>query len=172
MRAKVELEDDTVERHAPFRLEDFLPYRLSVLTNRISKAFARSYSERFGVSIPEWRVMAVVGGHAPLSSNRVCELTEMDKATVSRAIGRLTSKGLVKRKTNPLDQRLIMLALTRKGQKVYDSIVPLALELEADLKVGLTREEQRVLSKVIDKLNTRVETTPGSETRAVDLEFE
>ncbi|MDH3476666.1 MAG: MarR family transcriptional regulator, partial [Rhodospirillales bacterium] len=39
-----------------FDLETFLPYRLSVVTNRVSRAFARRYSAEFGLSVPEWRV--------------------------------------------------------------------------------------------------------------------
>jgi DNA-binding MarR family transcriptional regulator len=78
-------------------LAAFLPYRLSVLTNRVSSAIARTYSERFDLSIPEWRVMAVLGGVDGLSARDVAERTAMDKVQVSRAIARLADKKRVQR---------------------------------------------------------------------------
>src|SRR5262245_14333191 len=100
---------------AKFHLADFLPYRLSVTTNRISRAFAKHYQDEFGLSIPEWRVLAVLGNYAPISSNEVCDRTAMDKAKVSRAVNQLIASGLVQRETHADDQRLLELSLTRKG---------------------------------------------------------
>ncbi len=135
-----------------FDLERFLPYRLSVVTNRISRAFAGRYAAEFGLSIPEWRVIAVVGGFAPLSSNEICRLTEMDKAKVSRAVTRLAAAGLLKRETNRADQRLIKLSFTRKGRSVYEGIVPLALALERELTEALEPGERELLERALMKL--------------------
>lgn len=135
-----------------FDLERFLPYRLSVVTNRISRAFARRYSEEFGLSIPEWRVVAVVGSFQPLSSNEVCRLTEMDKAKVSRAVTRLVAAGLLKRGADKADQRRIRLAFTRKGRQVYLAIVPRARALEAELTAVLEPGEREILERVLTKL--------------------
>ena len=140
-----------------FDLERFLPYRLSVVTNRISRAFAGRYSAEFGLSIPEWRVIAVVGGFAPLSSNEICRLTEMDKAKVSRAVTRLAAAGLLSRKPDPTDQRLIQLAFTKKGRKVYDAIVPRARALERELTEALAPGERTVLERVLVKLHARLD---------------
>lgn len=109
-----------------FRLERFLPYRLSVLANRLSRAFARRYQDEFGISIAEWRVVAVLGAFAPLSSNEIGERTEMDKAKVSRAVAALLKAGMIAREAHPTDQRLIQLALSRQGRKIYEAIVPRA----------------------------------------------
>ena len=135
-----------------FHLARFLPYRLSVVTNRISRAFARRYSAEFGISIPEWRVVAVVGSFAPLSSNEICRLTEMDKAKVSRAVTRLVAAGLLKRGSDAADQRLIRLAFTRKGRQVYEAIVPRALALEAELTAALEPGERETLERALAKL--------------------
>ena len=86
-----------VKRSAGFDLESFLPYRLSVTTNRVSRAFAALYEQEFGISIPEWRAIAVLGAFAPLSSNEICERTAMDKAKVSRAVATLLKRGLIER---------------------------------------------------------------------------
>src|SRR5882672_11384648 len=103
-------------------LERFLPYRLSVLTNRISTAIARVYVRRFGLTVPEWRVMAVLGRSGAMSANAVCERTAMDKVRVSRAVARLTGTGRVIRRIDTDDRRRSVLALTASGRAVYDEI--------------------------------------------------
>ena len=136
---------------ATFVLDDFLPYRLSVAANRVSRALAERYAAH-GLSIPEWRVMAVVGGFAPLSSNEVCRRTEMDKAKVSRAVTRLVAAGLLARRPDETDRRLITLSFTAKGRRTYEAIVPLALALERELTAALEPGERRTLERILDKL--------------------
>ena len=84
---------------SPLVLEEFLPYRLSVLSNRLSAAIAESYSRRFGLSIPEWRVIAVLARAPGISAAEVAERTAMDKVAVSRAVRRLLHKGRIRRET-------------------------------------------------------------------------
>src|SRR5438445_8846163 len=114
-------------------LERFLPYRLSVLSNRISTAIARVYVRRFALTVPEWRVMAVLGRFGPMSANAVCERTAMDKVRVSRAVARLIATGRLARRIDAADRRRSVLALTRAGQDIYAEIAPLALAVEARL---------------------------------------
>lgn len=145
--------------HAPeFRLELFLPYRLSVLANRLSRAFARRYQDEFGLSIPEWRVIAVLGAFAPLSSNEIGDKTEMDKAKVSRAVAALLKSGRIERAAHPTDQRLIQLTLSRQGRKIYEAIVPRALELEAALTGSMSRKELAQIHDLLDRLADRIDT--------------
>jgi DNA-binding MarR family transcriptional regulator len=115
-----------VKRSGSFDLESFLPYRLSVTTNRVSRAFAAQYEQEFGISIPEWRAIAVLGAFAPLSSNEICERTAMDKAKVSRAVATLLKRGLIEREAHETDQRLIQLTLSKAGRKIYEAIIPRA----------------------------------------------
>ncbi|MEX2647829.1 MAG: MarR family winged helix-turn-helix transcriptional regulator [Alphaproteobacteria bacterium] len=141
------------ERAKAFYLGDFLPYRLSVVTNRISRAFAGRYASAFGLSIPEWRVMAVLGSFAPLTANQVAELTAMDKTKVSRAVARLARAGHLKRAANPGDRRSSRLALTAKGRGTHGRIVPLARMLEAELVAALAPGERARLDAALDKLD-------------------
>lgn len=143
---------ETAEAHT-LELERFLPYRLSVLTNRVSSAIARQYSERFDLSIPEWRVMAVLGGAAGLSAGEVAARTAMDKVQVSRAIARLVEQKRIQRVADGEDARVTRLSLTAKGRAVYDEIVPLALSLEDVLLQALSPAERAMLDKVMAKLN-------------------
>ncbi len=140
---------------AAFDLETFLPYRLSVLANRLSRAFARRYQEEFGISIAEWRAIAVLGSFAPLSSNEIGDKTEMDKAKVSRAVAALLKAGLIERTPHPTDQRLIQLTLSRRGRAIYEAIVPRARALEAELIAGMSRVEVRQLDALLDRLGER-----------------
>ena len=133
-------------------LKEFLPYRLSIVTNRISASFARLYSEKFNLSIPEWRVMAVLGQQPGLSADEVCGETEMDKVPVSRAVSKLLSKGLLMRNFSGQDRRRSILHLSEAGYGMYAQIVPLALTYEAELKAALTAEEQSQLEVLLDKL--------------------
>ena len=135
-----------------FNLKEFLPYRLSIVTNRISASFARLYSEQFNLSIPEWRVMAVLGQQPGLSADGVCAETEMDKVPVSRAVTKLLDKGLLNRAFSGADRRRSILSLSAAGRSMYAQIVPLALAYEAELKALLTDEEQSQLNVLLEKL--------------------
>jgi len=133
-------------------LERFLPYRLSVLTNRISTAIARVYVRRFALTVPEWRVMAVLGRFGPMSANAVCERTAMDKVRVSRAVARLTAAGRLERRTDVADRRRALLELTARGRAVYDEIGPLALAVEARLLAQLSAADRADLDRLLPKL--------------------
>jgi DNA-binding MarR family transcriptional regulator len=133
-------------------LDGFVPYRLSVLSNRVSSAIARQYSERFGLSIPQWRVMAVLGGTAGLSAREVAARTAMDKVQVSRAVASLMRAKRVARGGDVLDGRITRLSLTRQGRAIYDEIVPLALHLEELLLSALSPEERRSFDRLMMKL--------------------
>jgi DNA-binding MarR family transcriptional regulator len=136
-------------------LEDFLPYRLSVLSNLVSGALAEAYSRRYRLSVPEWRVMAVLGRFPGLSAAEVAERTAMDKVAVSRAVGRLLESGRVRRETADDDRRRSVLELTAEGQRLYRRITPVILEYEAALLAGLDARERRLLGGLLDRLHER-----------------
>jgi DNA-binding MarR family transcriptional regulator len=146
-----------VKRSSAFDLETFLPYRLSVTTNRVSRAFAAQYEQEFGISIPEWRAIAVLGAFAPLSSNAICERTAMDKAKVSRAVAALLKRGLVEREPHQTDQRLIQLTLSKAGRKIYEAIIPRARAIEAEVTRGLSKNDIAQLHKVLDRVGARLD---------------
>ena len=134
-------------------LDRFVPYRLSVLTNRVSNAIARTYSERFGLSVPEWRVMAVLGQNSGLSAGEVARRTEMDKVQVSRAVTKLVQSRRVHKQSDSADGRVTRLALTARGRAIYDQIVPHALELEERFLTVLAPHDRVVFNDLIAKLS-------------------
>jgi DNA-binding MarR family transcriptional regulator len=141
--------------NAAFALERFVPYRLSVLTNLMSRAIGRIYIQRFGLTIPEWRVMAVLGRFAPLSANEVCERTEMDKVRVSRAVARMRKAKLIEHAVDGADRRRSALRLSAAGRRIHAAIVPLALAKEAELLAGLPEADRQALDRLITRLTDR-----------------
>jgi DNA-binding MarR family transcriptional regulator len=133
-------------------LETFLPYRLSVLSNRVSSRIARSYETRFGLTIPEWRVMAVLGRFPGLTAAEVTERTAMDKVQVSRAVARLMASGRIEQKTVDGDRRARHLFLSAAGRLDHGEIVPLAREMERQLAATLTPAERAQLDGILGKL--------------------
>jgi DNA-binding MarR family transcriptional regulator len=133
-------------------LDAFLPYRLSVLSNRVSRAIARRYAEAFDLSIPEWRVIAVLGQRAGLTATEIAEATEMDKVAVSRAVAKLVSKRRVAARDDPKDARRQILSLSAQGVSVHARIAPMALDSEARLLAALSPKERAQLDALIDRL--------------------
>ena len=133
-------------------LEHFLPYRLSVLSNRISQAIADLYAERFGIGVTEWRLIAVLGRYPGLSATGVAERTAMDKVAVSRALARLLERGLAERELHGDDRRRSVLGLSRAGKRIYAEVAPLALRLEATLLAQLDPGERAQLDALLSKL--------------------
>ena len=133
-------------------LEDFLPYRLSVLSHTVSTTIAGVYEKRFGVSIPEWRVIAILGRFPGLSAVDVAERTLMDKVAVSRAVTKLVKNGRIDRQFADADRRRSILNLSEEGRKVHDEIAPLALQFEHDLLDGIIDDDVTTLNAVIDGL--------------------
>ncbi len=143
----------STENGAAFVLEEFLPYELSVAANRISRLFSRRYSEAFGLTIAQWRVLAVIGPEGARSPGAVAEASEMDKVKVSRAAGSLAAMGLISQTPDPADGRARVLRLTARGREVHAGIVPLARALEAQLATGLTDAEWAALRPALRALN-------------------
>jgi DNA-binding MarR family transcriptional regulator len=139
--------------HPVLDLEHFLPYRLSVLTNRISADIAAFYQQRFGLSVTEWRAMAILGRYPGVSGMDVTERTAMDKVAVSRAVNALIDRGLVNRVFDSNDRRRSILSLSDSGQAVYDEVAPLALKLESSLLGSLDADERATLWRLLDKLD-------------------
>jgi len=133
-------------------LENFLPYRLSILSNTVSSTIASAYNKRFGLSIPEWRVIAVLGRFPGLSAVEVAERTLMDKVAVSRAVTKLIKTGRVDRQFADADRRRSILHLSEQGREVHDEIAPLALKFEEDLLQGLSDEEIQTLNLIMERL--------------------
>jgi DNA-binding MarR family transcriptional regulator len=140
----------------PLLLERFLPYRLSVLSNLVSSRIAAHYSERFGLGIPEWRVLAVLAQEPGLSAAEVAERTAMDKVAVSRAVAALQRTGRLERAMDASDRRRSRLRLSAAGAEVYRQVVPVARRLEHDLLDALAPDDRAALDRILRALQSKV----------------
>jgi DNA-binding MarR family transcriptional regulator len=133
-------------------LEDFLPYRLSITSHTVSTNIARVYEKRFGVSIPEWRVIAILGRYPGLSAVEVAEQTLMDKVAVSRAVTKLIRNGRIDRQFADADRRRSILNLSAEGRQVHNEIAPLALQFERELLQDLGDTDYETFNTVLEHI--------------------
>jgi DNA-binding MarR family transcriptional regulator len=134
------------------QLDAFLPFRLSVASNLVSDVIADSYKALFGLKIPEWRALALIGETDGITQFEVATRSRLDKVTVSRAAIALATRGLIARKQHPSDGRSQLLTLTTAGRDLYTKIVPEALALEHQLFEGLSEKEVLNFSKTLAKI--------------------
>ena len=134
-------------------LDRFLPYRLSVLSNRLSSAISRAYIDRHAIGVTEWRVMAVLGRYPGLSAGQVAQRTAMDKVAVSRAVARLQQAGLLEREVHDDDRRRSVLRLSPAGRGIHDEVAPQALAFEQRLLEGMDARERELLFRLLDRLD-------------------
>jgi DNA-binding MarR family transcriptional regulator len=148
-----------------FVLEEFLPYQLAVTAARLTRVFARQYHEEVGVSVPEFRVLTVVGRNAGISPSAVGERAMMDKVKVSRAAAALVSRGLLKQSPHPTDGRARMLKLTKKGESLLTTLVPLAEDIENRFAAQMGKGGWASLRQALEKLNALI---PHDETHMAE----
>ena len=140
-------------RNEALVLDDHMPYRLSIASNAVSKLIARAYEDRFGLSVPQWRLMAVLA-EKPMTQQQIVVRTQMDKVTVSRAAHGLVTRHLVGRAAHEADGRSHILALTDQGRALHGEIAPLALAYEAALLAGFTAEEIDTLKRLLMRIES------------------
>jgi DNA-binding MarR family transcriptional regulator len=136
-------------------LEEFIPYKLAVVANRVSQSIGRLFETRFNLQIPEWRILMALFAYGDLAFFDVVERTSMDKARVSRAQRRLIDLGLVSGAGDPKDGRKVILSLTMKGRDMCVAIAPQARTMEAWFLDVLSAQERRELDLILDKLFAR-----------------
>jgi DNA-binding MarR family transcriptional regulator len=153
----------TPARIAPqLHLDRFVPYRLAVLTNIVSESIANAYEQEFGLTIPEWRVLAVLARYPNLSAIEVSERAAMDKVAVSRAVQSLIGARRIVRGNDKGDRRRSILKLSPAGKSVYTRVAPLALRYERALLNTLSTHDRRALNRLIGRLIERARELDGN----------
>ena len=134
------------------RLDDYLPYRLSVASNEVSRLISRAYEDRFGLSIPQWRLICVLAEDGASTPQAIVARTATDKVIISRAAQALTARHLVQRKPNANDGRSHHLELTDTGRELHAEVAPLALRYERDVIAGLNDEDVMGLKRLLIRI--------------------
>ena len=140
-----------------FDIKKFLPFRLGVLSAKLSKHAGQVYRNRYGLSAPEWRVLAVLAQEALLNVEEIIAETAMDKVRVSRGLATLLKRQLIKRQIDTRDRRRAIIDLTEAGRAIYEAIVPLVQAFEAELISGLSKKERAILEQALSKLSALAE---------------
>lgn len=131
----------------------FVPFRLNRLAAEVSADLSSEYRERFGLDIPEWRVIATLGfSDEACAAQYIAHCTRTHKSTISRAVSHLLKRKLVERVENEIDRREFALRLTRKGQALYQDLIPRLLIKEQDILSSLTSEERKTFVLLLAKL--------------------
>jgi DNA-binding MarR family transcriptional regulator len=164
MSQPAKLAEDT---SGPLKLDAYLPYRLSVASNAVSGLIARAYEDRFGLSIPQWRLICVLAEDGGRTQREIVARTVMDKVTVSRAARELVARRLATRSSNKADGRSHVLALTLEGERLHGEIAPLALAYEAALIAGLAPGEVAQLKRLLIRLQTAAGALSGGAPNAL-----
>ncbi|MBF6601686.1 MAG: winged helix-turn-helix transcriptional regulator [Sphingorhabdus sp.] len=134
------------------KLDDFLPYQMSTTSNAVSDLISNDYKSKFGLKIPEWRVMAVLGSRGVSTQRELVEATLMDKVTVNRAVKTLADRALLDRSPNNADGRSHHIMLSQTGEELYDQIMPAAEIMEQKVMLVLSDEEKQNLSAMLAKI--------------------
>jgi DNA-binding MarR family transcriptional regulator len=133
-------------------LNAFLPYLVNVLASGASSRLAAIYQAKFGITIPEWRLIAHLAQHEKVSIREIYVRVDMDKSKVSRAASRLEGSGFIENRVHPTDRRLVELSLTRKGRRLFENIAPLALAYEREFTAALTPQEEAEFRDMLKRL--------------------
>jgi DNA-binding MarR family transcriptional regulator len=136
-------------------LQVFLPYRLAVVSDAVSRSLAAVYAQRFNLTRDEWRVLAALADRDGILGTELGGLTTLDKMQVSRALTRMERDGLLEREPDPADRRNLLVRLRPAGRALYRKIVPMAQAREAYLLESLDADERATLSAALDKLLQR-----------------
>lgn len=144
-----------------FRLEDFLPFRLTVLAQEVSERLSNIYTERFGIDIPQWRVLANLASRGEATAQEIVRITHNHKSTISRAVQELEDRGLIARDVSSADKRAYALRLTGEGKRLFRRLLPLVLEFEKKLLASIPAGDARALLRGVGALETQLRRSRG-----------
>ena len=140
---------------APLKLEEFLPYRLNVVASLVSQALSRLYAERYGIGVPEWRVLVTLGQYQAMTGKAIGAHSHMHKTKVSRAVALLEKRKLVTRRANRADLRESFLSLTPAGRAIYEDLAPIALDFARKLSEVVDPADWAAFERAIERLTER-----------------
>ncbi len=157
-------EETAAKRSARLDLFGFVPFRLNRLAAEVSSSLSVEYAARYGLDIPEWRVLATLGfRHAPCSAQYIAQCTRTHKSTISRAVTSLMKRQIIERVENEDDRREFRLRLTRKGATLYEELIPRLLRKEQEILSGLSAQERRDFARLLGKIEQSLDLVQTSE---------
>jgi DNA-binding MarR family transcriptional regulator len=157
-------EESASKKTARLDLLQFVPFQLNRLAAEVSSALSAEYATRYGLDIPEWRVLATLGfRHEPCSAQYVADCTRTHKSTISRAVTSLLKQQIIERVENEDDRREFRLRLTRKGATLYEELIPRLLRREQEILACLSAQERKDFSRLLGKIESSLDLVQTSE---------
>ncbi|KJC57469.1 MarR family transcriptional regulator [Bradyrhizobium sp. LTSPM299] len=161
---EADLRDEVGPRKKRLDLFHFVPFRLNRLAAEVSSALSSEYEARYGLDIPEWRVLATLGfRNGACSAQYIAHCTRTHKSTISRAVSALMEREVVERVENEDDRREFRLQLTKKGEMLYEELIPRLLRKEQEILTCLSAQERRDLGRLLGKVEKSLELVQTSE---------
>jgi DNA-binding MarR family transcriptional regulator len=137
---------------APLKLEEFLPYQLNVVASLVSEALSRIYVDRYGIGVPEWRVLVTLGEFDRMTAKAIGAHSHMHKTKVSRAVSELEGRKLIARRENSADRRETFLSLTPAGRAIYRDLAPGAIALARNLLETIEPADRAAFERALIRL--------------------
>ena len=161
-------EENAPKKGSKLDLFRFVPFRLNRLAAEVSSALASEYQERYGLDIPEWRVLATLGfRNEACSAQYIAHCTRTHKSTISRAVTALMDRQLVERLENEDDRREFALRLTRKGKALYEELIPKLLRREQEILSCLSAQERKDFATLLGKIENSLDLVQTSKEAGV-----
>ncbi len=145
-------ESTAAQQSAPLKLEEFLPYQLNVVASLVSQALSRIYSVRYGIGVPEWRVLVTLGQYGSMTGKAIGAHSHMHKTKVSRAVALLERRKLLARRANRADLRESFLSLTSEGRAIYEELAPGAFDFAKKLIEVIDPADRAAFARALDRL--------------------
>ena len=162
--AAVLREESAPKKAARLDLLKFVPFQLNRLAAEVSSALSAEYATRYGLDIPEWRVLATLGfRHEPCSAQYVADCTRTHKSTISRAVTSLLKRQIIERVENAEDRREFRLQLTGKGATLYEELIPRLLRREQEILSCLSAQDRRDFARLLGKIEESLDLVQTSE---------
>ena len=140
-----------------FKLDEFLPFKLNTTAEIITRDFAEMCTAKLNLSRSQWRILVLLEQHQLLTAKQICELTNMEKVMVSRAVKELEERKLIKRKVNKSDKRSLFLELTAKGKKSIEKLMPAVADWQKDMKKKLGARNYNQLVSMLDDVKSKLD---------------
>lgn len=139
--------------------KELISFRLNMLASTWSRLAAETNQRDFGLDPREWRIVGMLGTHAPMSLQGLAREVNLDKSQASRTVSEMIERGLLQRESDESDGRGVQLSLTAQGRALYRKVFPRAVKRNEELLSVLSEEERAVLDRALDVLTSHAQKT-------------
>lgn len=140
-----------------FDLEDLVTFRLSRLADTLNRAAVDAYGRRFGLSLTEWRTLAILRRHQPSTAQEISRRSRIDKGWISRSVANLERRGLLQRTRSEADSRSLLLSLTGEGEKLFAEVAPFSRARHEALLAPLSDTERTAFLDALDRIQEQAD---------------